>query len=179
MFCLLVNFHISIDERFHDKRNEDDFGDSDFAFLTLFNSRLSIFDVKDAPRTGKHVIENVTEISEIIEVDRHASSRSIPQKLKIYHKTVLNHLLKVGFKKKLDVWNNARSHTSVLIPQNLWERGWEVLMHPPNSPVPVPSDYQLFLALQNFLSDKKLGSREYCENRLLEFFAKASMKEAL
>ncbi|GFT60543.1 hypothetical protein TNCV_1966451 [Trichonephila clavipes] len=28
-----------------------------------------------------------------------------------------------------------------------------------------------FLALQNFLSDKKLGSREDCENRLLDVFA--------
>ncbi|GFT59082.1 histone-lysine N-methyltransferase SETMAR [Trichonephila clavipes] len=41
--------------------------------------------------------------SEIIEVDRHVSSRSIAQELKIDHKTVLNHLLKVGLKKKLDV----------------------------------------------------------------------------
>ncbi|GFV56357.1 histone-lysine N-methyltransferase SETMAR [Trichonephila clavipes] len=31
-------------------------------------------------------------------------SRSIAQELKINHKTVLNHLRKVGFKKKLDVW---------------------------------------------------------------------------
>ncbi|GFV85455.1 histone-lysine N-methyltransferase SETMAR-like [Trichonephila clavipes] len=34
-----------------------------------------------------------------------------------------------------------------------------------------PSDYLLFLTLQNFLSGKKLGSREDCENRLLEVFA--------
>ncbi|GFT15932.1 histone-lysine N-methyltransferase SETMAR [Trichonephila clavipes] len=41
---------------------------------------------------------------EIIEVDRHVSSRSIAQELQIDHKTVLNHLRKVGFKKKLYVW---------------------------------------------------------------------------
>ncbi|GFT33984.1 mariner Mos1 transposase [Trichonephila clavipes] len=34
-----------------------------------------------------------------------------------------------------------------------------------------PSDYHLFLELQNFLSDKKLGPREDYENRLLKFFA--------
>ncbi|GFX75032.1 hypothetical protein TNCV_1846041 [Trichonephila clavipes] len=34
------------------------------------------------------------------------------------------------------------------------------------SPDMAPSDYHLFLALQNFLSDKILGSREDCENRL-------------
>ncbi|GFW89443.1 histone-lysine N-methyltransferase SETMAR [Trichonephila clavipes] len=33
--------------------------------------RSGIFDFKDAPRTGRVVIENVDEITEIIEVDRH------------------------------------------------------------------------------------------------------------
>ncbi|GFQ74496.1 histone-lysine N-methyltransferase SETMAR [Trichonephila clavata] len=37
-------------------------------------------------------------------VSRHVSIQSITQKLKIDHKTVLNHLYKAGFKKKLDVW---------------------------------------------------------------------------
>ncbi|GFV54148.1 histonelysine Nmethyltransferase SETMARlike [Trichonephila clavipes] len=63
-----------------------------------------IFDIKVAPRTGRPVVENVDKITEIIEIDRHVSSRSITQELKIDHKTVLNHLRKVGFKKKLDVW---------------------------------------------------------------------------
>ncbi|GFX81206.1 histone-lysine N-methyltransferase SETMAR [Trichonephila clavipes] len=54
--------------------------------------RSGIFDVKDAPRTGRPVVENVGEITELIEVDQHVSSRSIAQELKIYHKTVLNHL---------------------------------------------------------------------------------------
>ncbi|GFU26314.1 histone-lysine N-methyltransferase SETMAR [Trichonephila clavipes] len=65
--------------------------------------RSGIFDVKFAPRTDRPVIENVDKITEIIEVDRHVSSRSIAQELKIDYKTVLSHLSKVGFKKKLDV----------------------------------------------------------------------------
>ncbi|GFX23163.1 mariner Mos1 transposase [Trichonephila clavipes] len=67
--------------------------------------------------------------------------------------------------------DNARSYTSIVTPQKLRELGWEVLMNPPYSPDLVPSDYHLFLSFQYFLSDKKLGSREDCENRLLEFFA--------
>ncbi|GFW44114.1 histone-lysine N-methyltransferase SETMAR [Trichonephila clavipes] len=47
---------------------------------------------------------NVDKITEIIEVDRHVSSRSIAQELKIDQKTVLNYLCKVGFKNKLDIW---------------------------------------------------------------------------
>ncbi|GFW92805.1 putative DD34D transposase [Trichonephila clavipes] len=58
--------------------------------------------------------------------------------------------------------DNARPHTSVVTRQKLWELGWEVLMHPPYSPNLAPNDYHLFLALQNFQSDKKLGSREHC-----------------
>ncbi|GFT09967.1 histone-lysine N-methyltransferase SETMAR [Trichonephila clavipes] len=65
--------------------------------------RSCIFDVKYTPRTGRPVVENVDKITEIIEVDRHVSSRSITQELKIDHKTVLKHLREVGFKKKLDV----------------------------------------------------------------------------
>ncbi|GFV13427.1 histone-lysine N-methyltransferase SETMAR [Trichonephila clavipes] len=60
--------------------------------------------------------------------------------------------------------DNVRPHKSVVTPQKLWKLGWEVLMHPPYSPDLAPSDYYLFLALQDFLSDKKLGSRQDCEN---------------
>ncbi|GFY02988.1 histone-lysine N-methyltransferase SETMAR [Trichonephila clavipes] len=67
--------------------------------------------------------------------------------------------------------DNARPHTSVVTHQKLWNLSWEVLMHPPYSLDLAPSDYHFFLALQNYLSDMKLGSNEDCENRLLEFFS--------
>ncbi|GFV51314.1 histone-lysine N-methyltransferase SETMAR [Trichonephila clavipes] len=57
--------------------------------------RSGIFDVKDAPHTGRPVIENVDKIKEIIEIDRHVSSRSIAQELKIDHNIVLRHLCKL------------------------------------------------------------------------------------
>ncbi|GFR14850.1 hypothetical protein TNCT_397821 [Trichonephila clavata] len=50
------------------------------------------------------VIDIVDKTTQIIEVDRHVSSRSIDQKVKIEYRTVLNNLHKAGFKKKLDVW---------------------------------------------------------------------------
>ncbi|GFY15823.1 histone-lysine N-methyltransferase SETMAR [Trichonephila clavipes] len=67
--------------------------------------------------------------------------------------------------------NKARLHTSVVTRQKLWELSWEVLMYPPYSPDLATSDYLIFLAFQNFLSGKKLGSTEDCENRLLDVFA--------
>ncbi|GFS87310.1 histone-lysine N-methyltransferase SETMAR [Trichonephila clavipes] len=56
-------------------------------------------------------------MTEIIEFYRHVSSRSITQELKIDNKTVLSHLSKVGFKKKLDVWVPHQ-----LIPKNMIDR---------------------------------------------------------
>ncbi|GFU05967.1 histone-lysine N-methyltransferase SETMAR [Trichonephila clavipes] len=66
--------------------------------------RSRIFYVKDAPRTSRPAVENFDKISETIGVDRYVSNRSITQKLKVDHKTVLNHLRQVRIKKKLDVW---------------------------------------------------------------------------
>ncbi|GFX35982.1 transposase [Trichonephila clavipes] len=53
-------------------------------------------------------------------------------------------------------------------PLKAWLEG---LMHLPFSPDLTPIDYHIFLALQNFLSNKKFGSREVCENQLLDVFA--------
>ncbi|GFU71427.1 putative DD34D transposase [Trichonephila clavipes] len=55
---------------------------------------------------------------------------------------------------------SPRPHTPVVTRQKLWKLDWKVLMHPPYSPDLAPNDYHLFLAFLNFLSDKKLGSRE-------------------
>ncbi|GFU88468.1 putative DD34D transposase [Trichonephila clavipes] len=68
------------------------------------------------PQTGP-VVENVGKITEIIEIDRKVSSRSITQELKINHETVLNYFRKAGFKKKLDVW---KAHQ--LTPKNMMGR---------------------------------------------------------
>ncbi|GFW48602.1 histone-lysine N-methyltransferase SETMAR [Trichonephila clavipes] len=59
-----------------------------------------IFDVKDAPRIGRPVVDNVDKITETIEVDRPVSSCSITQELKIDHKIVLSHLRQVRIKKE-------------------------------------------------------------------------------
>ncbi|GFX48643.1 mariner Mos1 transposase [Trichonephila clavipes] len=66
--------------------------------------------------------------------------------------------------------DNAKLYTSAVTRQKLGELRWKVLMHPSCSPDLASSDYHLVLALKNFPSDK-FGSREVCENRLLEFFA--------
>ncbi|GFV27409.1 histone-lysine N-methyltransferase SETMAR [Trichonephila clavipes] len=55
--------------------------------------------------------------------------------------------------------DNVRPQISAMTLQKLWEFCWEVLMHPPYIPNLTSSDYHRSLELQNFPSDKKLGSR--------------------
>ncbi|GFW33454.1 histone-lysine N-methyltransferase SETMAR [Trichonephila clavipes] len=43
--------------------------------------RSGIFDVKDAPRTGRTIVEKVDKITEIIEVDQHVGCHCTAQKL--------------------------------------------------------------------------------------------------
>lgn len=57
------------------------------------------FDVKDAPRSGRPIVENVDKIMQMSESDRHISTVSIAQELNIAQKTVWNHLEKAGYKK--------------------------------------------------------------------------------
>ncbi|GFT50819.1 histone-lysine N-methyltransferase SETMAR [Trichonephila clavipes] len=76
----------------------------------------------------------------------------------------LDHL-KLATDQKRPELANRRGVVFQVTCQKLWEFGWVVLMHPPYSPNLAPNDYHLFIALQNFLSDKKLGSREDCENQ--------------
>ncbi|GFV96087.1 histone-lysine N-methyltransferase SETMAR [Trichonephila clavipes] len=79
---------------------------TDTTFMVLHGKQV-------APRSGRHV----GKITEIIKVDRHVSSRSIAQELKMDHKTVLSHLSKVGFKKKFDVLVPHQ-----LTPKNMMDR---------------------------------------------------------
>lgn len=54
------------------------------------------------------------------------------------------------------------THVFIVTCQKFRELDLEVLMHLPSSPNFAPIDYNFFLALQNFLYDKKLESTEYC-----------------
>ncbi|GFU20099.1 histone-lysine N-methyltransferase SETMAR [Trichonephila clavipes] len=131
--------------------------------------RSDIFDVKDAPRTGSPVVENVDKIRAIIEVDWHII---IFQQLDLLKLAIDQKRPELANKRGVGFYqDNAKSHTSVVTRQKLWKLGREVLIHPPYSPDLAPRDYYLFLAFQNSLSDKKLGSSEDWENRLREFFA--------
>jgi len=56
--------------------------------------RSGNLDVKDAPRSGRPIVENGDKIMKIVESDHHVSTVSIAQELNIAQKTVWNHLNK-------------------------------------------------------------------------------------
>ena len=66
--------------------------------------RAGNFDVKDEPRFDRPITEKSDEIIIKVERDQHVSTVEITRELGIDHKTILNHLHKAGYKKKLDVW---------------------------------------------------------------------------
>ncbi|XP_061377001.1 histone-lysine N-methyltransferase SETMAR-like [Danaus plexippus] len=61
-------------------------------------------DTMDEPAGRRPVRINTDKILENIELDRHVASRDIAQKIGVSHHTILNHLRKAGYKKKLNVW---------------------------------------------------------------------------
>ena len=63
-----------------------------------------MMNVKDQSRSGRPITEKSDEIMIKIKRDKHVSTVKIARELGIDYKTVLNHLHKAGFKKKLDVW---------------------------------------------------------------------------
>ncbi|GFU53829.1 HTH_48 domain-containing protein [Trichonephila clavipes] len=94
--------------------------------------RSGFFDGKDAPRTGRPVVENVDKITEIIEVDRHLAIDQERPDLANRRGVVFHQ-------------DNTRPHTSVVTPQKRWELYLEVLMHPPHCSDLAARDYPLFL----------------------------------
>ena len=72
--------------------------------------------------------------------------------------------------------DNTRPHVSLMTRQKLLQLGWEVLIHPPNSPDIAPSGFHLFRSLQNCLNGKNFNSLEDCKRHLEQFFAQKDKK---
>ena len=53
-------------------------------------------------------------------------------------------------------WQIKRPHTSLVTCQKLVELGYGVLAHPSYSPNLAPTDYHLFLSIQNSLAENLL-----------------------
>lgn len=67
--------------------------------------------------------------------------------------------------------DNARPHTARVTLEKLKSLEWEILPHPPYSPDISPSDYHLFLSLDNHLRNRHFRNRDAIEKELDSFFS--------
>ncbi|XP_047122427.1 histone-lysine N-methyltransferase SETMAR-like isoform X1 [Hydra vulgaris] len=67
--------------------------------------------------------------------------------------------------------DNARPHTAKITRETLARLQWEILPHPSYSPDLAPSDYYLFLALDNHMRNRQFQNREDLENELNHIFS--------
>ena len=72
--------------------------------------------------------------------------------------------------------DNATPHRSLSTHQELSRLSWEVMLHPLYSLDLTPSDYYLFLSLQNSLNDKTFNDDEAVKSHLVQFFADNEQK---
>lgn len=66
--------------------------------------------------------------------------------------------------------DNARPHVARITVQKLSEFGWEILPHPPYSPDLAPTDFHLFLSLQNNMRGKILHTSDEVKSEVIRFF---------
>ncbi|XP_014482319.1 PREDICTED: histone-lysine N-methyltransferase SETMAR-like [Dinoponera quadriceps] len=66
--------------------------------------RSGDFLLKDEQRSDRPLQADDDQIKAIIELDRHISEREIGEKLKIPKSTIHDHIKRLGFVKKLDIW---------------------------------------------------------------------------
>ncbi|KAJ0174156.1 hypothetical protein K1T71_010302 [Dendrolimus kikuchii] len=82
------------------------------------------FDIKDARRSGRPVTDKIDAIFEKVEQDRHISSYDVAGEVGIDHKTVLAHLKKAGYTKKLDIWLITGDEKWITYGKNVRKRSW-------------------------------------------------------
>lgn len=77
----------------------------------------------------------------------------------------------VNRKRVIFLQDNARPHVAKVTLNKINVLGWELLPHPPYSPDMSPTDYHLFLALQNYMTNKKYQNQVEIEEQVANFFA--------
>ncbi|EZA50238.1 Histone-lysine N-methyltransferase SETMAR [Ooceraea biroi] len=160
--------------------------------------RAGDFNLKDQERSGRPSTTDDDQIKTLIENNPRYTTRELAEILKISKTTVHDHVVKLGYVSRYDVWvphnlagkrpelanrkgvvfhrDNARPHVSLTTRQKLLEFGWDVLPHPPYSPDIAPSDFHLFRSVRNSLSGKNFDSLIDIKNHLEEFFVEKPKK---
>ncbi|VDO61914.1 unnamed protein product [Heligmosomoides polygyrus] len=122
------------------------------------------FDLSDSSRSGRPVtFDNDMRLAEL-------GANRLNQALLKKYPAIVNR------KGVILHHDNARQNCAKRKLEEINELGWEVLPHPPYSPVLTPSDYHLYRSLQHFLSGKKFESLEDIQNAMSIYFAQKPQK---
>ena len=62
-------------------------------------------------------------------------------------------------------------HVAKKTRETIFELGWEILPHPAYFPDISPSDYHLFLSLDNYMRDRLFKNKEEVKEGVLTFFS--------
>ncbi|GFX31510.1 putative DD34D transposase [Trichonephila clavipes] len=85
-------------------------------------------------------------VKELLPHDQTLNSDIYCQQLDRLKKAINQKLLELAIRRGVVFHqDNPRPHTFVVTHQKFWKLGWEVLIHPPDSPDMALSDYYLFL----------------------------------
>jgi histone-lysine N-methyltransferase SETMAR len=79
--------------------------------------------------------------------------------------------LRPGLKKVRFSHDNARPHIAKSTREKLLELGWDILVYPPYFPDLAPSDFQLFLSMNNALQSESFVDDDHLKQWLADFFA--------
>uniref|UniRef100_A0A1I7X1E0 Histone-lysine N-methyltransferase SETMAR n=1 Tax=Heterorhabditis bacteriophora TaxID=37862 RepID=A0A1I7X1E0_HETBA len=104
------------------------------------------FDFNDKPRSGWPSLIDGDIVKTIIEQDPFFTTSKIAEKLYSAQQTISKHIILH--------YDSTRPHARLATSQKIAELGLEILSHPPFFPDLAPSNYYLFLSLQNFLKKK-------------------------
>ncbi|KOX76124.1 Histone-lysine N-methyltransferase SETMAR [Melipona quadrifasciata] len=152
--------------------------------------RAGNFELKDEDRSGRPATTDTDIIKTVLTENPRYSVREIVDATNIPKTTVHEHLIKIGYANRCEVWvphlltetesanrrgiifhgGNARPHVALAVRQKLLQFDWDVLPHPPYSPDLASSDYYLFLSLKNSLRGKSFKSISETKTHLDEYF---------
>ena len=66
--------------------------------------------------------------------------------------------------------DNARPHVAKMTLAKIVELNWENMLHPPYSPDLSPTDFQLFLSLDNYIKNRTFNIEDDLKTEVHNFF---------
>ena len=144
------------------------------------------FSLEDKHRSGRPPELDKDVLAAKIEERQDITVRELAEELKLSKSTVHEHLVSLGYTSRYNVWvphklseKNCLDRYSIcdmLLKRNESSPFLKTLVTPPYSPDIAPSDYHLFLSLQNSLQGKAFIDLEGVKTHVANFFSSKPSK---